>query len=226
MSELDEFRRAAAGSGWRVNRRDFLKIGAGAVATTILASAWRADAQAEQGAMNQALQTLNEPQIETLDAIAECIWPADDEHPGAAELGAAYYVDRALTGPYSAYRDVYRQVLAQVDEMAHTRYGAAFHELGSRQQSVVLGQLEGLSDEQDLVAQLEGPDYEMGPRTTFELLRTHVMEGVFCDPIYGGNREFGGWRAVNYPGAQYIYTAEEQQSFEPLDKPMFSVADL
>ena len=54
----------------------------------------------------------------------------------------------------------------------------------------------------------------------------HTMEGLFSDPVYGGNRDFAGWRAVGYPGAHYVYTEEEQQSFEPLDKPIQSLADL
>jgi gluconate 2-dehydrogenase gamma chain len=60
----------------------------------------------------------------------------------------------------------------------------------------------------------------------FALVHAHTMEGLFADPIYGGNRDFAGWRAVGYPGAYYVYTEEEQQSFEPLDKPFQSIADL
>ena len=159
MSELKEFLGATAVERPNVTRRGFLRISAGVLATAVVASAWRADAQAEQEAMQQGLQTLNEPQHETLTAIAESIWPADDEHPGAAELGAVYYIDRALTGPYSVYQDVYRQVLTQVEEMAQARHGNAFSELGRSQQSGVLSQLENLSEDQDLVAQLEGPEF-------------------------------------------------------------------
>ncbi len=50
------------------------------------------------------------------------------------------------------------------------------------------------------------------------------MEGLFADPIHGGNRDFAGWRAVGYPGAYYVYTEEEQQTFEPLDRPFQSIA--
>ena len=58
------------------------------------------------------------------------------------------------------------------------------------------------------------------------LALNHTMEGLFSDPVYGGNRDFAGWRAVGYPGAHYLYTEEEQQSFEPLNKPIQSLADL
>jgi gluconate 2-dehydrogenase gamma chain len=35
---------------------------------------------------------------------------------------------------------------------------------------------------------------------------------MFCDPIYGGNRNLVGWRMVDYPGAQRGYTPIEIQA--------------
>jgi gluconate 2-dehydrogenase subunit 3-like protein len=39
----------------------------------------------------------------------------------------------------------------------------------------------------------------------FELLRTHVLEGVFGEPSYGGNRDMIGWKLVGFPGQQWGY---------------------
>jgi gluconate 2-dehydrogenase gamma chain len=58
------------------------------------------------------------------------------------------------------------------------------------------------------------------------VVRVHTMEGLFSDPSYGGNRDFAGWRAVGYPGPYVFYNEEQQQSFEPLDQPLQSIADL
>jgi gluconate 2-dehydrogenase gamma chain len=43
---------------------------------------------------------------------------------------------------------------------------------------------------------------ENGPpvRTFFGMLYQNVMEGMFADPIYGGNRDKAGWKLVNFPG--------------------------
>jgi hypothetical protein len=38
------------------------------------------------------------------------------------------------------------------------------------------------------------------------------MEGMFADPIYGGNKDFAGWRLVGFPGAQAIFTAADLQN--------------
>jgi gluconate 2-dehydrogenase gamma chain len=31
------------------------------------------------------------------------------------------------------------------------------------------------------------------------------MEGFFCEPYYGGNRDMIGWKLVGFPGQQYGY---------------------
>ena len=38
------------------------------------------------------------------------------------------------------------------------------------------------------------------------------MEGMFADPIYGGNRDFAGWRLVGFPGAQGLFTPSDLES--------------
>jgi gluconate 2-dehydrogenase gamma chain len=56
-------------------------------------------------------------------------------------------------------------------------------------------------------------------------VRAHTMEGLFSDPVHGGNRNFAGWIAVGYPGPYVYYDEAQQQSFEPLDQPLQSIAD-
>jgi hypothetical protein len=101
-------------------------------------------------------------------------------------------------------------------------------DLDDDQLDALLGELEDQGEDDDVLGEMPGRQIELGlgPDSSFEMIRTHVLEGVFSDPIHGGNRDFAGWRAVNYPGAHYVYSAEEQQVFEPLAKPYQSVADL
>ena len=37
---------------------------------------------------------------------------------------------------------------------------------------------------------------------------------MFADPIYGGNKDFAGWRLVGFPGAQPFFTPADMQSKE------------
>jgi gluconate 2-dehydrogenase gamma chain len=44
--------------------------------------------------------------------------------------------------------------------------------------------------------------FDGGPpaRVFFGVLYQNVMEGMFADPIYGGNRNKAGWKMIGFPG--------------------------
>ena len=46
----------------------------------------------------------------------------------------------------------------------------------------------------------------------FDTVHKHTLEGMFSDPIYGGNKDFAGWRLVGFPGAQMQFTADDMLS--------------
>ena len=48
----------------------------------------------------------------------------------------------------------------------------------------------------------------------FNTLRTHTMEGMFADPVYGGNKDFSGWLLVGFPGAQPLFSPADLASKE------------
>ena len=39
----------------------------------------------------------------------------------------------------------------------------------------------------------------------FALLRQHTIEGMFADPMHGGNAGMVGWKLIGYPGPQMNY---------------------
>ena len=80
-----------------------------------------------------------------------------------------------------------------------------------------------LADLGDRIARTFTPTPEQGKapefawptaQAFFNTVRTHTMEGMFADPIYGGNKDFAGWRLVGFPGAQPIYTPADLGSKE------------
>ena len=44
------------------------------------------------------------------------------------------------------------------------------------------------------------------------------MEGMFADPVYGGNKDFAGWRLIGFPGGQIAFTPAEVQSREAFSR--------
>jgi hypothetical protein len=38
---------------------------------------------------------------------------------------------------------------------------------------------------------------------------------MFCDPYWGGNKNFAGWDLIKYPGVRLAVTADEQKMSAP-----------
>src|SRR4051794_11310854 len=134
---------------------------------------------------NQALTALSFAEAVTLNAFFEQLFPADENGPGAASIGVLAYLDRALSGPYAHHFETYRLGVYALETESHARFGKAFAEADSTQQ-------------QELIAALEkgaAPSFRaVDAKTFFDLTRSHLQEGLFADPIYGGNRDKAGWR--------------------------------
>lgn len=141
----------------------------------------------------ECLQSLTTGQARFVDAIAARILPTTDT-PGAIEAGAVFYIDRALAGSYRHLRSQYVRGLRALNQYAKARFGISFEKLGGEQQDSVLTDLES-----GKIAKLRhGEEF-------FALLRAHVLEGVFGEPGYGGNRGMIGWKLVGFPGQQWGY---------------------
>jgi gluconate 2-dehydrogenase gamma chain len=97
-------------------------------------------------------------------------------------------------------QQAYRLGLAELDRYARGRYGAPFADLDEKTQDEILGDLE--DDKVESFTKPSGGDF-------FAMLQEDANEGMFADPIYGGNRDLAGWKLIGYPGAQRAYTPEE-----------------
>jgi gluconate 2-dehydrogenase gamma chain len=122
---------------------------------------------------------------------------------GAHEAGVLNYIDLALAGAYADLQDFYRRGLAQLDTHCRKTYNQPFVRLdGARQDDVIRAMEEGKATE---FTWPTAQDF-------FNTLRTHTMEGMFGDPIYGGNKDLAGWKLVGFPGAQPIFTRTDMES--------------
>jgi len=143
----------------------------------------------------------------TLEAIAGRIFPNTDT-PGAVEIGALAYIDIALAADYASLLPLYRQGLRAINRHAQNKFGRRLAALSDPQKDAVLVDFESGS-----VAGFK-PAAEF-----FETLRYHVLEGVFCEPQYGGNKDMAGWRLVHFPGQQFGYAdayIDKRVDLEPI----------
>ncbi|MGI5187215.1 gluconate 2-dehydrogenase subunit 3 family protein [Promicromonospora sp. CA-289599] len=130
-------------------------------------------------------------------------------------------------------QDVYRLGLAALDRYAQTRYGRFFADLAPGRRDEILVVLDdhgqrsegadqvtgsaagdtqstaGISSSDDVLDQAEDVFGAVDPGGFFSRVRTDTIEGMFADPVYGGNRNLAGWRLVGWPAAQRSYSPQE-----------------
>jgi gluconate 2-dehydrogenase gamma chain len=126
------------------------------------------------------------PQMALLEAAVDRIIPPDDLGPGAKQCGAANYIAPLID-------KAFQEGLAAIDAEARAKLSKPFADLTPPEQDEVLGAVEAKS------------------RPFFNRLRELTIQGTFSDPSYGGNRSFGGWDLIRYPGPRLAVGPEEQK---------------
>lgn len=169
---------------------------------------------------NRALMFFNQEQFALTEAATERLYPEDELGPGAKGLGVAYYIDHQLAslwgvnardymmGPFVAgeqtqgnypsirRKDLFTLGLAAMQDLARKKYNKSFTELAGEEQDAVLEQMQN------------GEGVKINGATSlnfFKLLLSLTLEGVYSDPLYGGNKDMQGWKMRNYPGNQMSY---------------------
>jgi gluconate 2-dehydrogenase gamma chain len=182
------------------------------------------------------LLVFNETEALTVDAIASRIFPSDDQGGGGHEAEVVVYIDRTLEGHSRHLQALYRDGLRQLDHYCSSRFGGRFAGLSEGEQDDVLRQLDSRTDalgELGRKADDSGAQRreEGAPpptlRTFFDVIWEHTVQGMFCDPVYGGNKDGVGWKMLGFPGAQWSYSQEQRaRGFDATTVPIRTLADL
>jgi gluconate 2-dehydrogenase gamma chain len=97
-------------------------------------------------------------------------------------------------------REVYRMGVVALNRYSRQEAGSDFADLGDDEQDVIV----------EALAEDEATGFEPFSAEGFlQMVLRHTNEGIFADPIYGGNRDLAGWRLIGYPGAQRAYTPDQ-----------------
>jgi gluconate 2-dehydrogenase gamma chain len=200
------------------SRRAFLVAGA-AAATAALVRETPANAQQTPTTGEPAAMPLpaserhgaffNSDDAATIDAFCERIMPGAPGKAGAREAGVLNYIDLALSGAYSDQQEFYRHGLGALDAHCRIAYRRGFAQLSAAEQDAVISALE-----EGKAETFTWPS----ARAFFNRLRVHTMEGMFSDPIYGGNRNLSGWNLVGFPGVQTRFTDADLKSSGPFKR--------
>ncbi|WP_433630724.1 gluconate 2-dehydrogenase subunit 3 family protein [Halomicrococcus sp. NG-SE-24] len=180
----------------------------------------RQQADDDAGVDEEGLKYLDVDEARVVQAMASRIVPSDEYGPGAVEAGVLYFIDHQLDSEWGAGdkwymeppfvnryegaipnqgwqsnlvpREVYRFAVEWIEEYTSEEYDSSFIELSAEQQDEVL--LAVQENEVDTFQSIK-------PQEFFTLFRRNVLEGMYCDPMYEGNREMVGWKLKRFPGS-------------------------
>ena len=168
-----------------------------------------------------------------IDAATGRLIPDENDGLGARGAAVGEFLDRQLAGPYGraerwymqgpwqngvpqqGYQlkltpgELYKTAIRDVNAWCQKQHGKEFAALTPSVQDEVLGGLES----GDIVLA------DVPSKVFFTMLWSNTVEGFLSDPIYGGNRNFAGWKLVGFPGPRYNYVAEIEQYGKPYTEP-------
>jgi gluconate 2-dehydrogenase gamma chain len=176
----------------------------------------------------------------SIEALVDCLIPADDLSPGGKDAGIAVYIDAQLAGDFGKDTGLYmqppfadglpgqgpqspltpaqryRKSLAALDQYCHSAYaGKVFADIPGTEQDRIISAMEAGT------LQWKG----VSSKGFFQLLWQNTKEGFFADPIYGGNRDMVGWKMIGFPGARYDYRDWVDKHNQPYPLPPVGLAD-
>jgi gluconate 2-dehydrogenase gamma chain len=159
--------------------------------------------EAQQGEIRVPLRFFTAAEAAVVAAACERIFPSDQSGPGAKEAGVVVYIDRQLAGPYG--RDKYRYTKGP---WVKSRPEHGYQEKATPREVYREG-IRALEDFASITSARQDEKLRAIENTTFfGLLRTHTIEGMFCDPMHGGNAGMIGWQLIGYPGPVMSYRQE------------------
>jgi gluconate 2-dehydrogenase gamma chain len=214
---MEEFMKKDDNEGF--GRRDFLKsaVAGGAVAAASTAAITTAQGAPAPAAASAApgYAFLNLDEAAFVEALVDHMVPADQLSPKGTDMGLNIFIDRALAGgwgkgerlylqgpwkpgvPSQGYQlpltpaELYRAGIAATNAHCVKTYSKTFDRLDATQRQEVLV---GLSS-----AKITFSD-GLPVRVFWSTVYQTVIEGMFSDPIYGGNRNKAGWKMIGFPG--------------------------
>jgi gluconate 2-dehydrogenase gamma chain len=209
-----------------LDRRDFIKgavvggaAAAGGATTLVTPDIVQAEpvAPAAPPAAPQAAgyEFFNLDEAAFVETLVDHMVPSDEISPKGTDLGINIYIDRALAGswgkgdrlymqgpwrqgaPSQGYQlpltpaQLYRAGIQATNAHCRKSYGQSFDRIEPAQRQEVLI---GLSTGKLTF------DNGLPVRVFWTTLYQTVIEGIYSDPIYGGNRNKAGWAIIGFPG--------------------------
>ncbi|WP_275200565.1 gluconate 2-dehydrogenase subunit 3 family protein [Bradyrhizobium sp. CSA207] len=150
-----------------------------------------------------------------VEALVDHMVPEDELTPSGTDIGLATFIDRALAGswgkgdrlynqgpwklgtPNQGYQlpltpsELYRTGIAASNAYCRKIYNGSFDDIAAAQKEAFL---------KDLSVNKIKLDGGIPGNAFFDVVYQTVIEGMFADPIYGGNKNKVCWKMIGFPG--------------------------
>jgi gluconate 2-dehydrogenase gamma chain len=198
-----------------MRRRHFLELSVSTIGGALVYSLDRRPLLLNAQTVRVPLRFFSADEAHTIAAAAARIFPSDDAGPGANEAGVVIYIDRQLAGPYG--RDRWRYTQPPFDT-GSPELGYQGTETPREIYRAGLKLLTGFNS-LDAAAQ-DRALHAIESTLFFTLLRTHAIEGMFCDPMHGGNADMVGWQLIGFPGPSMSFDDEVEKYYGRAFRPV------
>jgi gluconate 2-dehydrogenase gamma chain len=199
-----------------MRRRHFLTLSAASLGGVLVYSLDRKASLLTSGEkpLRIPLRFFTETEALIVAAAASRIFPSDDSGPGAREAGVTVYIDRQLACSYG--RDRFRYTQPPFED-APPELGYQGKETPRQIYREGIKGLKGFhllpsADQDNALRQIESSVF-------FALLRQNTIEGMFCDPLHGGNAGMVGWQLIGFPGPRMSNFDEMEQHYGKAFRP-------
>lgn len=200
-----------------MRRRQFLTLSAATIGGVLVYSLDRKASllTAQHKPIRIPLRFFTETEALIVAAATARIFPSDDIGPGAREAGVSIFIDRQLAGPYGKDRFRYTQ---PPFEDAPREFG---YQGSATPRQIYRNGLKTLQSFHLLAANAQDDALrKIEPTLFFSLLRKNTIEGMFCDPIHGGNVDMVGWQLIGFPGPRMSNYDEIEKYYGQAFRPM------
>ena len=194
-----------------MKRRDFISLPekslGGLLVYSLAGLPFRINAQ--KGTVKVPLRFFTAKGAHVIAAACDRIFPSDGSGPGAKEAGVIIYIDHQLAGPYGQdrYRYTKGPFVQSVPEHGYQgkQTPQEIYRDGYRQLGEGFAELD--------VAKHDEQQRGIQGTLFFRMLRAHTIEGMFSDPMHGGNAGLIGWQLIGYPGPLMNYRDEIDKNY-------------
>jgi gluconate 2-dehydrogenase gamma chain len=183
-AEQDTLQVGQAGGAFTLNRRRFLQL----LATLPTLGFY-------SHAVNATPKGLSEPWL-SVDAVQKQLFPMSENWLGAEQINALGYLQQKMQRPLVDPKDYDFLVkgVGWLNDFAQSSHQQQFADLSAEQKETLLQR----------IAQSQAGENWLG------MILNNLVEALLSDPIYGGNPNGIGWKAMGQTPGYPLPTAQER----------------